>query len=326
MSTATPADNLSKLVAASRELGSCPGPLSSTALGSRNVLGPGVCSHAYVPCRHSLVHAASLPVPRPLACLTAGAPHRDLNGKAASKEATLQTWASGARCISRVPGLAVFLADSGLGLPAGFVALTQSAGVVHHTVVFLTVQQACTAAALLWRLSHMPCSFHLPACMGCACPASCSACTKSGMAGGICWKTRPARGGVAACWEPLASPRQLCSSHMEIKLQHWVHGCAQVALPVVPEEQRWEVTALGARGCYAVLCRLGYADGLKKDAALIDALVTAIAEDIRFAAMVAKCARSAPLGPSSFMLHRRAQHHATFIRRSRMCGASQKGF
>lgn len=82
----------------------------------------------------------------------------------------------------------------------------------------------------------------------------------------------------------------------------------QVALPDVAEGQRFEVTALGAPGCYAVLCRLGYADGLSKDAALIDALVAAIAEELRFAAMVAKCGRSAPCLPVPF--HKETQHHA----------------
>jgi hypothetical protein len=78
---------------------------------------------------------------------------REANGKAPGAEGTLQTWASGGRCISRVPGLAVFLADAhgGLGLPAGFVAMVESAGVVHHTVVFLTVQQARIFTSLLWK-------------------------------------------------------------------------------------------------------------------------------------------------------------------------------
>ena len=179
-------------------------------------------------------------------CYASCRTHRELsNGKA---EAALQTWASGRRCISRVPGLAVFLADGRgePGLPAGFVALVESAGVVHHTVVFLTVQQARTCAA------------HFAS-----------------------WQN---------CW--------------------LVHVAWQVALPAIPDDQRFEVTALGAPGCYAVLCRLGYADGLSKDAALIDALVAAVVEEIRFAGMVAKCALALPLA-LLVTSHRRTLHHAT---------------
>ena len=79
---------------------------------------------------------------------------------------------------------------------------------------------------------------------------------------------------------------------------------AQVALPAIPDDQRFEVTALGAPGCYSVLCRAGFRDALGRDAAFLDALVGAVAEDIRFRALVAKCA-SAPLIPprGSWTLH-----------------------
>lgn len=68
-------------------------------------------------------------------------------GKAAAAGEEVRCWPGGGRCISRVPGLAVYLAEGGGScrhLPAGFVGLVGSAGVVHHTVVFLTVQQART--------------------------------------------------------------------------------------------------------------------------------------------------------------------------------------
>lgn len=45
--------------------------------------------------------------------------------------------------ISRVPGIAVYLGEHAFGLPSGFVHVLETVGVVHHTVVFLTVQQVC---------------------------------------------------------------------------------------------------------------------------------------------------------------------------------------
>lgn len=68
-----------------------------------------------------------------------------------------------------------------------------------------------------------------------------------------------------------------------------------MALPAVLEEHRFEVTALGAPGCYSVLLRIGFGNALDRNATFLDALVGAIAEDIRFRACVAKCALSSTL-------------------------------
>lgn len=51
------------------------------------------------------------------------------------------TWESAGRSISRVPGMAVYVAESASGLPSSFVSMLRSVGVVHSTVVFLTVQR-----------------------------------------------------------------------------------------------------------------------------------------------------------------------------------------
>ncbi|BDA48595.1 Potassium transporter 23 [Coccomyxa sp. Obi] len=45
------------------------------------------------------------------------------------------------RSISRVPGIAVYLSEHAFGLPSGFVHVLKTVGVVHHTVIFLTVQK-----------------------------------------------------------------------------------------------------------------------------------------------------------------------------------------
>ena len=55
----------------------------------------------------------------------------------------LGTWESAGRSISRVPGMAVFISESATGLPAGFVSMLRSVGVVHTAVVFLAVQRVC---------------------------------------------------------------------------------------------------------------------------------------------------------------------------------------
>ena len=56
-----------------------------------------------------------------------------------SKSAT--TWESAGRSISRVPGMAIYISESSTGLPAGFVSMLRSVGVVHTAVIFLTVQR-----------------------------------------------------------------------------------------------------------------------------------------------------------------------------------------
>ena len=58
-----------------------------------------------------------------------------------SSSNVLNTWESAGRSISRVPGMAVFISESATGLPAGFVSMLRSVGVVHTAVVFLTVQR-----------------------------------------------------------------------------------------------------------------------------------------------------------------------------------------
>ncbi len=45
------------------------------------------------------------------------------------------------RSISRVPGIVVYLSEHAFGLPSGFVHVLKTVGVVHHTVIFLTVQK-----------------------------------------------------------------------------------------------------------------------------------------------------------------------------------------
>lgn len=45
------------------------------------------------------------------------------------------------RSISRMPGIAVYLSEHAFGLPSGFVHVLKTVGVVHHTVIFLTVQK-----------------------------------------------------------------------------------------------------------------------------------------------------------------------------------------
>ena len=39
--------------------------------------------------------------------------------------------------------MAVFISESATGLPAGFVSMLRSVGVVHTAVVFLAVQRVC---------------------------------------------------------------------------------------------------------------------------------------------------------------------------------------
>lgn len=53
---------------------------------------------------------------------------------------------SSGRCISRVPGMAVYLGESASGLPSAFVSMLKSVGVVQQTVVFLNIKQvgACS--------------------------------------------------------------------------------------------------------------------------------------------------------------------------------------
>ena len=58
-----------------------------------------------------------------------------------SRSSALGTWESAGRSISRAPGMAVFISESATGLPAGFVSMLRSVGVVHTAVVFLTVQR-----------------------------------------------------------------------------------------------------------------------------------------------------------------------------------------
>ena len=58
-----------------------------------------------------------------------------------SSSSALNTWELAGRSISRVPGMAVFISESATGLPAGFVSMLRSVGMVHTAVVFLTVQR-----------------------------------------------------------------------------------------------------------------------------------------------------------------------------------------
>lgn len=51
------------------------------------------------------------------------------------------TWESAGRSISRVPGMAVYISESSAGLPAAFVSMLRSVGVVHTAVIFLTVER-----------------------------------------------------------------------------------------------------------------------------------------------------------------------------------------
>jgi K+ transporter len=59
----------------------------------------------------------------------------------ASAAVTLEVLEQSGRSISRVPGIAVYLAEHASGLPSGFVHMLQTVGIVHYTVIFLTVQQ-----------------------------------------------------------------------------------------------------------------------------------------------------------------------------------------
>lgn len=63
----------------------------------------------------------------------------------ASAAVTLDASEHSGRSISRVPGIAVYLAEHAFGLPSGFVHMLQTVGIVHYTVIFLTVQQVLSS-------------------------------------------------------------------------------------------------------------------------------------------------------------------------------------
>ena len=75
--------------------------------------------------------------------------------------ASATTWESAGRSISRVPGMAIYISESSTGLPAAFVSMLRSVGVVHTAVIFLTVERVCPrriiTAPSAKKLSRMPC-------------------------------------------------------------------------------------------------------------------------------------------------------------------------
>ena len=78
--------------------------------------------------------------------------------------ASATTWESAGRSISRVPGMAIYISESSTGLPAAFVSMLRSVGVVHTAVIFLTVERVCPPA-YLWQ--HCTCPGQHPCCMHC---------------------------------------------------------------------------------------------------------------------------------------------------------------
>lgn len=62
----------------------------------------------------------------------------------------------------------------------------------------------------------------------------------------------------------------------------------QMTLPTFPEEERFEIEALTMPGFFRVLCRVGYTERLKRNAALLDSMNQALVEDIRYRALAAK--------------------------------------
>jgi len=62
----------------------------------------------------------------------------------------------------------------------------------------------------------------------------------------------------------------------------------QMTLPTFPEEERFEVEPLAMPGFFRVLCRVGYTEHLKRDAAFLESMITALVEDVHYRALAAK--------------------------------------
>ena len=61
-----------------------------------------------------------------------------------------------------------------------------------------------------------------------------------------------------------------------------------MTLPTFPEEDRFEVEALAMPGFFRVLCRVGYTERLRRNAAFLERMNEALVEDIRYKALAAK--------------------------------------
>ena len=66
----------------------------------------------------------------------------------------------------------------------------------------------------------------------------------------------------------------------------------QMTLPTFPEEERFEVEPLAMPGFFRVLCRVGYTERLKRNAAFLESMIKALVEDVRYRALAAKYAHA----------------------------------
>ena len=176
----------------------------------------------------------------------------------ASSSKGLGTWESAGRSISRVPGMAIYISESATGLPAGFVSMLRSVGVVHTAVVFLTVQRVIISGSSTLRILV---DIRLHPFFLC-----CTDCSRLG------YKTMYAAGTGGRCMRIPGDSLLLM----------------QMTLPTFPEEERFEIEPLTMPGFFRVLCRVGYTERLMRNAAFLDSLNKALVEDIRYRALAAK--------------------------------------
>ncbi len=59
-------------------------------------------------------------------------------------------------------------------------------------------------------------------------------------------------------------------------------------MPIFPEDERFDVEPLAMPGFFRVLCRVGYTERLKRNAAFLESMIRTLVEDVRYRALAAK--------------------------------------